>query len=302
MVINASGNVGIGTTAPVNGSKLNIYGSGIWDGACLTLTNTGTSGRSWTIFSTNSSFTQGAGKLLFYNTTGSSDAGAIDSSNNWGIGTTSPGQRLHVEGRTLINMGTGASTFDDLNIGGISGWSSGEAHRINFVYGTAASPSIFTTIESKYNGSTNKAELRFRNMYTSGGSTATTMTIIGGTGVGIGTESPSEALHVIGKILASDNITAYSDVRIKKDISTIKNALSTVQKLRGVSYKRIDTEQTGIGVIAQEVKEIIPEVVSGSEETQYSVAYGNMVGLLIEAIKEQQKQIEELKSLINNKH
>jgi hypothetical protein len=55
-----------------------------------------------------------------------------------------------------------------------------------------------------------------------------------------------------------------------------------------------------MGVIAQEVIKVIPEVVLGSEETHYSVAYGNMVGLLIEAIKEQQAQINKLEEKINS--
>ncbi len=55
-----------------------------------------------------------------------------------------------------------------------------------------------------------------------------------------------------------------------------------------------------MGVIAQEVIEVIPEVVLGSEETNYSVAYGNMVGLLIEAIKEQQTHINRLEQQINS--
>ena len=56
-----------------------------------------------------------------------------------------------------------------------------------------------------------------------------------------------------------------------------------------------------MGVIAQEVKEVLPEVVQQDSEGKYSVAYGNMVGVLIEAVKEQQKQIDELKYLLQNK-
>jgi hypothetical protein len=67
--------------------------------------------------------------------------------------------------------------------------------------------------------------------------------------------------------------------------------------LRGVTYNRTDLEDKSeqIGVIAQEVKEILPQVVQ-ENDGHYSVAYGNIVGVLIEAIKEQQAQIEELKS------
>lgn len=93
------------------------------------------------------------------------------------------------------------------------------------------------------------------------------------------------------------NVTAYSDARVKTNIKTIDNALSKVLALRGVTYNRTDLEDKSeqIGVIAQEIKEILPQVVQ-ENEGHYSVAYGNIVGVLIEAIKEQQAQIEELKS------
>ena len=86
-------------------------------------------------------------------------------------------------------------------------------------------------------------------------------------------------------------VTATSDERLKSDIKTIDNALEKVMNMRGVSFTK--QAEKGIGVIAQEVEKIIPEVVHDGEYK--SVAYGNMVGVLIEAIKEQQKQIDELK-------
>lgn len=99
-----------------------------------------------------------------------------------------------------------------------------------------------------------------------------------------------------GNLTASGNITAQSDRKAKKNILTIENALKKVLNLRGVKYNKIEDNSAGIGVIAQEVEEIIPEVVMDGKDGFKSVAYGNMVGLLIEAIKEQQKQIDELKS------
>jgi hypothetical protein len=75
-----------------------------------------------------------------------------------------------------------------------------------------------------------------------------------GSSVGIGTTSPSQRLHVNGgNILCSGDITAFSDKRLKKDIKTIDNPIEIVKSLRGVSYTRIDTDQKGIGVIAQEI-------------------------------------------------
>lgn len=94
-----------------------------------------------------------------------------------------------------------------------------------------------------------------------------------------------------GTITASGDITAFSDERLKSDIETIDNALDKVMNMRGVSYTK--QAEKGIGVIAQEIEKVLPEVVTDGEYK--SVAYGNIVGVLIEAIKEQQEQIDKLK-------
>ena len=91
-----------------------------------------------------------------------------------------------------------------------------------------------------------------------------------------------------GNWTAIGNVTAYSDERLKENIKTIPNALETVKKLRGVTFDRKDFAGKGIGVIAQEVEQILPEVVVDGEYK--SVSYGNIVGLLIEAIKELEKK------------
>ena len=98
-----------------------------------------------------------------------------------------------------------------------------------------------------------------------------------------------------GDFTATGNVTTNSDERLKENIETIDNALNKVKELRGVSYNKIDNERHEIGLIAQEVEKVLPEVVGLSSEGYKSVSYGNIVGLLIEAIKEQQKQIDELK-------
>jgi len=94
-----------------------------------------------------------------------------------------------------------------------------------------------------------------------------------------------------------------SDERIKTNIKTIENALDKTLLLRGVEYNdfRIEPERKRIGLIAQEVELIVPEVVRTSEEDgMKSIEYQNLVGLLIEAIKDQQKQINELKNILKN--
>jgi hypothetical protein len=117
----------------------------------------------------------------------------------------------------------------------------------------------------------------------------------GGGDTGIKTTSPSYDLDVTGTIRATSDIIAFSDERIKENIQTIDSALDKVNQLRGVEFNKIGDDKKSIGVIAQEIEKIIPEVVFDDKKGMKSVAYGNITGLLIEAIKEQQIQIDELK-------
>jgi len=107
-----------------------------------------------------------------------------------------------------------------------------------------------------------------------------------------------------GNCTALGNVTAYSDARLKTDIHTINDALSIVGKLRGVSYKWIATDKPSIGVIAQEVEEVLPEIVLTNRETDpstgettdiKSVDYGKIVGVLINAINELKAEVDALK-------
>lgn len=93
------------------------------------------------------------------------------------------------------------------------------------------------------------------------------------------------------------NIIANSDQRLKKNVEPIKDALSKVLSLRGVEYDRTDLPEFPhqIGLIAQEVESIIPEVVFDGDDGIKSVAYGNVVALLIEAIRELKEEINQLK-------
>ena len=96
-------------------------------------------------------------------------------------------------------------------------------------------------------------------------------------------------------ITATGNITAFSDRSLKRDIQTIEHALDLVGKMRGVTFEMINTGQQGIGVVAQEVQEVIPQVVQDNNGI-LSVAYGNLVGVLIEAVKELTARVEALES------
>ena len=101
----------------------------------------------------------------------------------------------------------------------------------------------------------------------------------------------SGGVSVTGALTSSGDCTAFSDERLKSDIKTIDNALDKVSQMRGVSFTKDDKK--GSGVIAQELEKVAPELVHDGEYK--SVAYGNTVGYLIEAIKELKTEIEELK-------
>lgn len=113
--------------------------------------------------------------------------------------------------------------------------------------------------------------------------------------VGIQSTSPEMALDVSGSIRASADVTAYSDERVKENIETVGSALQKTNQLRGVYYNRIGEVERKIGVIAQEIEQHLPEVVHTDSQGMKSVSYGNIVGLLIEAIKELSAEIDSLK-------
>lgn len=96
-----------------------------------------------------------------------------------------------------------------------------------------------------------------------------------------------------GNFTATGNITASSDARLKSNVQTVESALSKVLSMRGVYYDK--DGKRGVGVIAQEMEQILPEVVEDGEHYK-SVAYGNIVGVLIEAIKELSHEVEILRS------
>ena len=105
-----------------------------------------------------------------------------------------------------------------------------------------------------------------------------------------------------GDVFANNNFISASDARLKENVITIDNALDKVTQLRGVYYNRIDKADKSrrMGVIAQEVQAVIPEVVhqaSFEEGTDglLSVDYAKMVGILIEAIKDLKAEVDELK-------
>jgi len=145
------------------------------------------------------------------------------------------------------------------------------------IFGQLANSSANFVIKA----SSNDADLIFKG--SDGGSEITALTL---------DISAAGAATFNSSVTAGGDVTAFSDMRIKHDIQTIEGALAKVSDKRGVYCKRNNGE-AGTGVIAQEIENILPEVVKDGEYK--SVAYGNMVGILIEAIKELKAEVEKLK-------
>ena len=102
---------------------------------------------------------------------------------------------------------------------------------------------------------------------------------------------------VVGSLTAAADVIAYSDEKLKENVKTLDG--SKVLQMRGVSFDRLDNGKYSSGVIAQELEKVAPELVI--DDGKYKgVAYGNITGYLIEAIKEQQKQINKLTKIIEN--
>jgi hypothetical protein len=111
-------------------------------------------------------------------------------------------------------------------------------------------------------------------------------------------QMPTGGLYV-GGLVNCTSLTETSSIRYKENVVTLESSLDKVLKLRGVSYNRKETNTKEIGVIAEEVEKILPEVINYNDDGQVdAVSYGRLTAVLIEAIKEQQKQIDELKSLL----
>jgi hypothetical protein len=123
-------------------------------------------------------------------------------------------------------------------------------------------------------------------------------------GAGAGTERC--AVNNDGGIVSQGDITALSDRRLKTNLAPISDALARVKALSGYTYTRADTGAEQTGLVAQELLAVLPQAVGGgpteeNPDAMYAVAYGNVVGLLVEAIKEQQVQIDDLKSRVSQR-
>jgi hypothetical protein len=273
--IDTSGNVGIGTSSPSgrlhvrqdqNGTTRYILQNRNAAGTPITEIDFITG--AYDLSDNRYAFIQSAGGANQYLAFGTGEGASpsermrIDSSGNVGIGVTPSGSYK-------LEVATGAVSFTSSGATGtlvLSDTSSGNGCNIKLTGNGATTPSKYMRVAAGTFGIIN-------NAYSSA----------------ILTLSDSGDLAVTG------NVTAYSDARLKKNVSTIDNALALVEKMRGVRYERIEDGKASVGVIAQEMQEVVPEVVHKGEE-HLSVAYGNLVGVLIEAVKELSARVKELEA------
>jgi len=218
----------------------------------------------------------------------------LEAGGNVGIGTTSPGHKLEVasSGPSTVDFRVGsANAWLEMFIGGNSRLSLGDgsdAKEAGFIAGGEnASNENTLTIAGCDNA----------------GNCPTFTTFHQSGNVGIGVDNPGNILTV-KQFTATDPIadawTIYSSKRWKTNINTIGDALETVQRLRGVSYDWKTDGKQDIGLIAEEVGEVIPEIVQYEENgvDARSLDYARLIPILIEAIKEQQQKIEALENKI----
>ena len=219
-----------------------------------------------------------------FRTYGVGERVVIDSEGKVGIGTTSPAEPLHVvssgNGGVEIEAEFGAPSL-------IFDVASNDEGRILFREDEQAIASI---IWDSLNGA--------HAMIFKGKGTNTEVMRLNGQGhLGIGTTEPSEALDVAGNI-SCVALNETSDATLKEAIAPIDDALERVMKLTGVSYlfkAEVEPEaarKRRAGVLAQEVEAVLPEGVRTDGKGQKSVQYSSLIGLLVEAVKEQQGVIE----------
>ncbi len=215
---------------------------------------------------------------------------------NVGIGTTSPGFRLDVQpstnnariGRAEIGAWPATNTFAYFGHEALNHATAG-----NYALLQGSSGDTYLNTASGQS-------IRFRI------NNAEQMILASNGSVGIGTTSPQEKLQVVGNICVTGSvftclILTNSSRRWKTNISPVENALDKVQQLNGVYYDSKTDGKRNLGLIAEEVGKVVPEIVKYEENGKdaQGLDYSRLVALLIEAVKDQQKEINALKTTVN---
>jgi hypothetical protein len=313
------GNVGIGTDNPTSGYTLDVSGGVYIDGSFNVTrgaTINGTSHFTGTVIgvtSVNNGGTEFA-TLDWVNGKISTDGGgwgaSIVSNNtdiyntntgNVGIGTDSPQTTLDVSGWVHVGGNVGIGTYNPPT--------SGYALDVNgnlFVDGNITTDPNNTNLTiSSYNCSFVQASAEYLTVTydsTIQGSLSVTDDITCDSNMTVAGDITVEQNMSVSQTVTATTFNANSDLRLKENIYVLTNSLEKICAIRGVEYnwKADDAKKLHSGVIAQEVKEVIPEAVNSENEEKYSVDYNAIIGHLIEAVKTLKQEVDELKQEVDD--
>lgn len=126
------------------------------------------------------------------------------------------------------------------------------------------------------------------------------LTFVSGAGAGNKSFKSNSSLKINPSTatVTAENFNSASDLTLKENILNIDSPLDKLSKIKGVNFNWKKSGNKSMGVIAQDIEKVIPEIVSGEESK--NVNYNGLIGLLIECVKKQQEQIDELKDQLNN--
>jgi hypothetical protein len=247
---------------------------------------------------------------LWTGTTNLGNSVVVQQNGNIGIGNSSPVAILDVTGKPGTSSNGGNAPTAVQMVGGAGSslqagstlFAAGGTGSILLITGGTAATCVFTGMRcGNYTGG-NGGSITFqpgsggKGAFASGHPGKITLAPNGGK-VGVGTSSPSAGFEVgAGRSTLADTWTTRSSRRFKTNIHPLVGALAKVEQLQGVSYERKLDHKAEIGVIAEDVDHIVPEIVSRNPDSKQieGVDYAKLSALLIEAVKSQQRQIEQL--------
>ena len=246
---------------------------------------------------------------------------------NVGFGVTNPTERVDVDGHVRASRGFKIESNDRVlqlaratepNAYGIAGVSPGDAvlfsSSSNFFFGLASNPvvkisaasldlrtSLLTmgnldgTAQHRLRGSLETCNLAFDVYGGVSESVASNALVVSSQGrVGVGTSQLTAALTVVGDVFVSGNVSGLSDARLKSDIRRIEDPLDKIAAIGGYTYfMGSDRTRRRVGCLAHEVEAVLPEAVT-EHDAYKAIAYGNMMGLVVEAIKKLDQQCQSL--------
>ena len=289
--ITSNGNVGIGTTSP--GAKLEVdapdqvglvvTGPVTGIGAGARLATTGTGGRAWEILATGQTAAQGSDKLNIRDLGNNQDVFTITSNGNVGIGTTNPGFMLEIDAPNQLG----------LQVTGPNAGAVGAGMRLNAVDPGAGPGSNWEILATGGAAAQGPGKLNIRDLRTNEDIFTIVTDALGSAGdaIGIGTTTPTQKLEVNGVVLAQ-NFIMSSSRKIKDNIFDLcsHEALAALEHLNPVkfNYKTQEAENVRIGFIAEDV----PQSVASADRK--GVSFTDIVAILTQVVKEQQKAIKSL--------